>query len=167
MPNAQLIQEFGSEIMYVLPTNASSSTNSLMELLKQLDNNRDALRIHKYGISDTTLEEVSCNAERSSLYMDRLRTIVTEVYKAINDMSPELLQDLFVIKANIHDVRVNNKMKLYKFKTMIYGKHSIKYVAGILWNSINVDIKNTDNVNVFKRKILGTGKVPFANVVSD
>ncbi len=85
--------------------------------------------------------------------MDRLRTIVTEVNKAINDMSPEFLQDLFVIKANIHDLRDNNKMKLYKFKTMTYGKHSIKYAACILWNSINVDIKNTDNVNVFKRKI--------------
>ncbi len=35
----------------------------------------------------------------------------------------------------------DNKMKLYKFKTMTYGKHSIKYVAGIQWNSINVDIK--------------------------
>ncbi len=34
-------------------------------------------------------------------------------------------------------------MKLYKFKTITYGKHSIKYVADILWNSINVDIKNT------------------------
>ncbi len=65
-------------------------------------------------------------------------------------MSPEVLQDVFVI----NDLRDNNKMKLCKFKTMTYGKHSIKYVAGILWNSRNVDIrKNTDNVNVFKRKI--------------
>ncbi len=87
-------------------------------------------------------------AERSSLYMDSLRTIVTEVYGT----SPELLQDLFVIKANVHDLRDNNKMKFFKFKTMIYRKHSIKYVAGILWNSINVDIKNTDNVNIFKKK---------------
>ncbi len=92
-------------------------------------------------------------AERSSLYIERLRIIVTEVYKAINGMSPEFLQDLFVIKANVHDLRNNNTMKLYKFKTMTYCKHSIKYVAGILWNSINVDIKDTDNVNVFKRKI--------------
>ncbi len=73
--------------------------------------------------------------------MGRLRTIVTEVYKAINGMPPEFLQDLFVIKANVHDLRDNNRMKLYKFKTMTYGKHSIKYVAGILWNSINVVIK--------------------------
>ncbi len=80
-------------------------------------------------------------AERSSLYIDRLRTIVTEVYKAINCMSPEVLQDLFVIKANVHDLRDNNKMKLYKIKTMTYGKHLIKYLAGILWNSINMDIK--------------------------
>ncbi len=79
--------------------------------------------------------------------MDRLRNIVTEVYKAINGMLPEFLQDLFVIKANVHDLS-DNKMKLYEFKTMTYGKHSIKYVAGILWNSINVDIKNSDNVNV-------------------
>ncbi len=80
-------------------------------------------------------------ADRSSLYMDRLRTIVTEVYKAINGISPEFLQDLFVINANVHDLRDNNKMMLYKFMTMTYGKHSIQYVAGILWNNINVDIK--------------------------
>ncbi len=85
--------------------------------------------------------------------MDRLRTIVTEVFKVINGMSPEYLQDLFVIKANVHDLWDNNKMKLYKFKTMTYGKHSIKYVAGILWNSINVNLKTADNVNVFKRNI--------------
>ncbi len=60
--------------------------------------------------------------------MDRLTTIITEVYKAINGMSPEL-QDVFVIKANVHDLRDNNKMRLYKFKTMTYGKHSIKYVS--------------------------------------
>ncbi len=65
-------------------------------------------------------------AELSSLYMDRLRTIVTEVYKAINGMSPEFLQDLFVIKANVHDLSDNNKMKLHKFKRMTYGKHTIK-----------------------------------------
>ncbi len=94
--------------------------------------------------------------------MDRLRTIVTEVYKAKNAM---FLQDLFVIQANVHDLRDSNKLKLYKFKTMTYGKHSIIYEAGILWNIINVDITNTDNVNVLKAK-LGTGKVPFANVVS-
>ncbi len=44
-------------------------------------------------------------------------------------------------------------MELYKITTMTYGKYSIKYVAGILWNNINVDIKTTDNVNVFKRNI--------------
>ncbi len=58
-----------------------------------------------------------------------------------------------VIKANVNDLRDNNNMKLYQFKTMTYGKHSKKYVADIPWNSINIDIKNTDYVNVFKRKI--------------
>ncbi len=43
-------------------------------------------------------------------------------------MSPEFWQDLFVIKANVHDLRDNNKIKLYTFKTMTYDKHSIKYM---------------------------------------
>ncbi len=62
----------------------------------------------------------------SFLYMDSLRTIVTEVCKAINGMSPECLQDFFVIKANVYDLRDNNKRKVYKFKTMTCGKHKIK-----------------------------------------
>ncbi len=33
-------------------------------------------------------------------------------------MSPEFWQDLFVIKANVHDLRDNNKMKL--FNAIIY-----------------------------------------------
>ncbi len=37
-------------------------------------------------------------AERCSLYMDRLRTIITEVYKAINGMSPDVLQNVFCYK---------------------------------------------------------------------
>ncbi len=93
-------------------------------------------------------------AGRSSLYMDRLRTIVTEIYKVINGMSPGFLHDLFVKrKENVHDLRDNNKLELYKFKTITYGKRSLKYEGGILWNSINIDTKNTDNVNGFKRKI--------------
>ncbi len=54
-------------------------------------------------------------AERSSLYMDRLRAIVTEVYKAINGMSPEFLQDLFVIKANVHVFRVHSVSSAWIF----------------------------------------------------
>ncbi len=42
--------------------------------------------------------------ERSSLYMDRLRNIGTKVYKAINRMSQEFVQDLLVTKANVHDL---------------------------------------------------------------
>ncbi len=48
---------------------------------------------------------------------------------------------------------------------MTYDKNSIQYVAGILWNSINVDIK-IQTMYMFLKERLGTGKVPFANVTS-
>ncbi len=108
---------------------------------KKVENVKERALCFIYRKFESDYKSLLNLAERSSLYMDRLRTIITEVYKAINGMSSEFLQDVFVIKANVHDLKDNNNMKLYKFQTMTYDKHSIQYITGIPWNSINVDIK--------------------------
>ncbi len=135
-------------------------------ILKKVEKVQERALCFIYRTFESDYKSLLDVTECSFQYMDRLRAIVTEVYKAINGKSPEFLQDLFVKIANVHDLRDNSKIKLYQLKTMTYDKQSIKYVAGILWNSINVDITNRDNVYVFKRKKMGTGKLPFANVVS-
>ena len=46
-----------------------------------------------------------------------------------------------------------NRLTLYKYKGVTYGKNSLTYQAGVLWNSIDVNTKNVDNVDAFKQML--------------
>ena len=58
VPTAQVVEEIGTEITYVLPVN-QDQTVEFGAMFEAIDNHRDELMIDKYGVSDSTLEEVS------------------------------------------------------------------------------------------------------------
>lgn len=66
MPNAELIQQLGTELVYMLPDR--QNTSQLEELFKTLDENIGKAGIDSYGLSDTTLEEVRHVYYKFSLY---------------------------------------------------------------------------------------------------
>uniref|UniRef100_A0AAX7TPG7 ABC transporter domain-containing protein n=1 Tax=Astatotilapia calliptera TaxID=8154 RepID=A0AAX7TPG7_ASTCA len=59
VPEAQLKEAQGNDLVYSLPPFNSSNASSYRSLLTALDSNLDALQLGGYGISDTTLEEVT------------------------------------------------------------------------------------------------------------
>lgn len=63
VPEAQLKEAQGNDLVYSLPPFNSSNTSSYRSLLTALDSNLDALQLGGYGISDTTLEEVSSHTD--------------------------------------------------------------------------------------------------------
>lgn len=61
IPLATLVEEIGSDIVFLLPTEGDKegSMKQFEVLFNELDRNLEALNITTYGLSDTTLEEVS------------------------------------------------------------------------------------------------------------
>ena len=57
LPTAQLVENIGSELTYVLPTEMARE-GRFQDLFEELDKNLDKLHLGSYGVSDTTLEEV-------------------------------------------------------------------------------------------------------------
>ena len=57
VPSAQLVENVGSELTYVLPAEVARE-GQFQDLFEELDKNLDKLHIGSYGVSDTTLEEV-------------------------------------------------------------------------------------------------------------
>lgn len=57
IPSAQLVENIGSELTYVLPAEMAREGH-FQDLFEELDKNLDKLHIGSYGVSDTTLEEV-------------------------------------------------------------------------------------------------------------
>lgn len=64
VPEARLKEAQGGDLIYSLPPFTSSSASSYSSLLTALDANLDDLHLGGYGISDTTLEEVSSHASK-------------------------------------------------------------------------------------------------------
>jgi len=60
IPNARLVEEIGSDIVFILPIEGSKehSMKLFENLFKDLDQNLKRLKISTYGLSDTTLEEI-------------------------------------------------------------------------------------------------------------
>lgn len=59
VPEARLKETQHGDLVYSLPPFSSSNASAYRSLLTALDANLDALQLGGYGISDTTLEEVS------------------------------------------------------------------------------------------------------------
>lgn len=59
LPEAYLKEDIGGELIYVLPPFNNKVSSSYQSLLRNLDSNLSDLHIGCYGISDSTVEEVS------------------------------------------------------------------------------------------------------------
>lgn len=67
VPEARLKEAQGGDLVYSLPPFNSSNASSYRSLLTALDSNLDGLQLGGYGISDTTLEEVSSHEKSQSV----------------------------------------------------------------------------------------------------
>ncbi len=77
----------------------------------------------------------------------------TMVYKSANDLEPNYMKDMFTYVQDSHShTRLSVKNDLY----LPSSKHKELYIQGfaysgaMIWNSINPDIRNQQNLNSFK-----------------
>ena len=59
IPDAELTADVGTEVSFLLP---KSTTPRFPQLFTELDKGKSALGFESYGVSVTTLEDVSCSA---------------------------------------------------------------------------------------------------------
>ena len=93
-------------------------------------------------------------AQRPIMYVQRLRSILTEVYKCINKLGPRYLHEMFILKdANYESWNI---LKLYqhKFKYISYGYTCIRYQGSKLWNSLDNELKSACTLKIFKHKLM-------------
>lgn len=73
MSEARLVEDIGHELTYVLPYEAAKE-GAFVELFHEIDDRLSDLGISSYGISETTLEEVSgqqSQGQGGSLHLER------------------------------------------------------------------------------------------------
>ena len=82
-----------------------------------------------------------------------LNSLMTEVYKCLNWISPEIMNDKLAVSKHRYNTRNYNLFVTDRPKTDRYGRNSIPYKASQIWNLLPGQIKNSANLDSFKLKI--------------
>ena len=65
----------------------------------------------------------------TAVYHSNLRALATETYKVIQRLSPSLLNDVFMPRQCIYDLRGNKFLERRRVKSMRYGTESVSFLA--------------------------------------
>ena len=82
-----------------------------------------------------------------------LRSLLIEVYKALNELNPKFIAEFFTVKDLSHNLRNSNLLFLPPVKTFRYGVNSIHFRSCVIWNSLPAEIKTVKSLNSFKSKL--------------
>ena len=88
-----------------------------------------------------------------SLSALRIRFLAIEMYKCTNSLAPSYLCDLFKPRAIKYKLRDPHRLLQPEFNTIRFGYKSFTYYGSKLWNSLPPDIKDSDSLYIFKRRI--------------
>ena len=90
-----------------------------------------------------------------TIHAKNLQKLMLEVFKTLKHLNPSYLWDLFNEKQIEYNLRTKNLVMLPQIKTQKYGINSIAFRGSILWNALSDNIKTSENVAAFKKKIIG------------
>jgi hypothetical protein len=81
--------------------------------------------------------------------------ILLFTYKALNGLAPQYICDMLTLLQNSRCLRSSNKLllKVPRSNTATYGDRGFSRASPMLWNSLPEDIKNSRNLDTFKRNI--------------
>ena len=81
------------------------------------------------------------------------KLFLSEVYKYIHGLSPEIMNEVFSTRANIYNTQQFNVFETHIPTSNRYGLNSIPYKANQLWNLLPENLKSSPSLTLFKNEI--------------
>ena len=103
-----------------------------------------------YRDYESTYEELIVNSNSSTLLNSRLRLMICEVLKCINNENPPCVNNLIEIKDINYSLRNALRIHQPKKNTTTHGLRSFAYTAAKLWNDQSIIIDNNTKLPSFK-----------------
>ena len=111
-----------------------------------------ALRIAFKDMS-SKFEDLLMKAASVAIHLRNLQLLTTEIYKTKHDLNPKFMAEIFVERNISHNLRGNNHLSVPILRTNAYGLEAIRYTAHKLWQSLPLEIKASQTLTEFKKKI--------------
>lgn len=89
-----------------------------------------------------------CNS--TTLHIARLKSICIEVFKSLNKLNANFMNEMFRKKDTQYDLRDQNILIQPKFNKITYGKNTFSYYGSHLWNLLPNNLKLCTSLDDFK-----------------
>ena len=106
-----------------------------------------------YNDYSSPYKDLLSQANLLPLSIYRLRFMAIEVYKCFHDLNPAYVNEMFTYRDTTYGLRDTLLLEQPKFDTYTFGYKSFKYYGSKVWNALPPDIKNSENLFIFKREI--------------
>ena len=106
-----------------------------------------------YNDSQSSYGDLLNRTGKNMLYMDRIKKIATFVFKCINSIGPSSVHDFYKTKDLSYSLRDPYKIEQPLTKTSSYGLNSLKYSGATIWNKMPLHLKETIEIQSFRRLI--------------
>ena len=105
-----------------------------------------ALRI-VYNDHFSSFKELLSKDKSVTVHQRNLQILATEMYKILNGLSSDIMQDIFEIKSNYYNTRNASTFFSRNIKTVRYGLQTISYMAPKIWNLVPKKMKQIPTQN--------------------
>ena len=86
-------------------------------------------------------------------YITNVRTLAIEMYKVVNGMSPEIMNNIFKLRENTHyNLRHTSQFLVDPILSMFNGSESASNLRPKIWEQIPSEIKNINFLVDFKKE---------------
>ena len=99
----------------------------------------------------STFEELIIKDKSVSIHHRNLQVLATEIFKAVNDLSPPILKNVFQVNGSPYHLRRGTTLITRNVKTTSYGIETLSFRGPK--EIVPDDIKNSNYLSVFKTKI--------------
>ena len=111
-----------------------------------------ALRI-TYKDKSSTFQELLEKDNSVSIHHRNMQKLATEIYKVLHGFSAPILNDIFVAVSRPYNFRRNDTLQRRRVNSVRHGTESISLLGPKIWGLVPSDIKLSQFLSIFKRKI--------------
>ena len=96
--------------------------------------------------------ETSFKKDKSvTINVKNLHYLVTEIYKDKNNISPEIMRDIFHFQENDNfNSRSGTHLASRNMRRTLFGKETVSNLGGKIWSLLPEELKNSSSLQVFK-----------------
>ena len=107
-----------------------------------------------YNDKRSSFEELLVKDNSVSVHHNNIHTLAIEMYKVVNGISPEIMNDVFKVRNETHyHLRHTSQFLIEPIHSVFNGSELASYLGPKIWEQIPIEIKNKDSLISFKKEI--------------